>query len=314
MTRPIIEIENLTKRYNERTVLQGLSLSIVEGEIFGLLGPNGAGKSTTISILAGLIAADEGMVKIGGFDIAHDLDRIKSTIGFVPQDLALYPTLSAKDNLAFFGQIYGLGRNLLKERVAWALDLVRLSDRANDSVHSFSGGMQRRLNIAVGLIHKPRILFLDEPTVGVDPQSRNFIFEHVEQLKAGGMTILYTTHYMEEAERLCDRVAIVDEGRVLALDTPHGLISLLGNGIIRAAVPPDAVKSLMTEIQSMPPVAKITAGSDGRLTMETKDSRPALIAFIEVCGRLDIPILSLEVLETSLESVFLHLTGKRLRE
>ena len=222
MTRPVIEIERLVKRYHERTVIQGLSLSIMEGEIFGLLGPNGAGKSTTISILAGLIMPDEGTVIISGFDSSRHVDSIRPLIGFVPQELALYPTLSAKDNLLFFGQIYGLRRDLLKERVAWALDLVRLGDRANDPVKTFSGGMQRRLNIAVGLIDKPNILFLDEPTVGVDPQSRNFIFEHVEHLKAGGMTILYTTHYMEEAERLCDRVAIVDEGKVLALDTPRG--------------------------------------------------------------------------------------------
>ena len=191
---------------------------------------------------------------------------------------------------------------------------MRLGDRANDPVKTFSGGMQRRLNIAVGLIHKPNILFLDEPTVGVDPQSRNFIFEHVEHLKAGGMTILYTTHYMEEAERLCDRVAIVDEGKVLALDTPRDLIGLLGGGIIRAEVPPDSIASLLPAVQSLPQVAKTTSEAGGRLIMETKDSRMALVTFVELCSSLDIAILSLEVLRTSLEGVFLHLTGKRLRE
>ena len=242
VANPVIEILNLVKRYNDRTVIDDLSLSVDKGEIFGFLGPNGAGKSTTMSILAGLVQPDEGRVSIGGFDMAGETDKIKPLIGYVPQDLALYPTLSSRDNLSFFGRIYGLGGRLLAERVAWALEIVKLSDRAGDPVKTFSGGMQRRLNIAVGLIHMPEVLFLDEPTVGVDPQSRNFIFEHVEELKAGGMTILYTTHYMEEAERLCDRVAIVDQGRVLALDTPHHLVSLIGGGVIRAEVPPGVAR------------------------------------------------------------------------
>lgn len=190
---PIIEIRDLVKRYEERVAVNEVSFTVEEGEIFGLLGPNGAGKTTTLSILSTLLAPDGGQVTIGGYDVSREASRVKPLIGYVPQELALFPTLSAQDNLAFFGRIYLLSGPALKERIAAVLDVVGLSDRAGDAVKTFSGGMKRRLNIAVGLIHQPRVLFLDEPTVGVDPQSRNFIFEHVERLKAEGMTILYTT-------------------------------------------------------------------------------------------------------------------------
>ncbi|MBA4423157.1 MAG: export ABC transporter ATP-binding protein [Syntrophus sp. (in: bacteria)] len=309
----MIEIEGLVKRYGERTVVRGVNLEIREGEVFGLLGPNGAGKSTTISILAGLIASDGGRVTVGGFDLAGEPERIKPLIGLVPQEIALYLSLSARDNLAFFGRIYGLSGATLKERIAWALDLVKLGDRAVDPVKTFSGGMMRRLNIAVGLIHRPRVLFMDEPTVGVDPQSRNFIFEHVAQLKEGGMTILYTTHYMEEAERLCDRVAIMDAGQILALDTPHGLVNLLGGGVIHAGVVREGAEALLSTVRALPHIRAASA-TDGRLLMETTDAGQAVVEFIGLCRERGVSILSLEVLQPNLEGVFLHLTGKRLRE
>jgi ABC-2 type transport system ATP-binding protein len=232
----MITINGLTKKYGERAAVKDVSFSITEGEIFGLLGTNGAGKTTLLSILSTLLPPDEGNVNINGHDTIRETMRVKPLLGFVPQDLALYPSLSAWDNLIFFGRIYRLGGTTLKERVTELLAMVGLSDRAGDPVETFSGGMKRRLNIAAGLIHKPRILFLDEPTVGVDPQSRNFIFEHVERLHAEGMTIVYTTHYMEEAERLCDRVAVMDQGRILALDTVPGLLAMLGGGIIYAGL------------------------------------------------------------------------------
>ncbi len=313
MSSSVIQVKNLVKRYGDRIAVNGADLSVLEGEIFGLLGPNGAGKSTTISILATLLAPDEGEVRICGYDLRRETKHIKPLIGFVPQELALYPTLSARDNLTFFGRIQGLWGISLRERVASALDLAGLADRAKDVVQTFSGGMKRRLNIAVGLIHQPRLLFLDEPTVGVDPQSRNFIFEHVERLKAQGMTILYTTHYMEEVERLCDRVAIMDRGQVLVIDTPKRLIGLLGGGIIYAGFPPDCPGSLLPSIQALPQVRTVSS-QDGRLKIETGNSNLALLALIDLCGKSNIPILSLEVLEPNLESVFLHLTGKRLRE
>jgi ABC-2 type transport system ATP-binding protein len=309
----VIEVEKLVKKYGERVAVNEVSFSVQEGEIFGLLGPNGAGKTTTISILATLLPPDGGKVIIGGYDLAREANKIKPLIGFVPQELALYPTLSAWDNLAFFGRIYGLRGNVLKERIATALDMVGLRERAGDAVRTFSGGMKRRLNIAASLLHRPRILFLDEPTVGVDPQSRNFIFEHIERLKAEGMTIIYTTHYMEEAERLCDRVAIMDEGRILALDTPKGLIGLLGGGVIYVGIATEAIEMLLPAVRSLPHV-RSASYQGGRLKVETSAARPALLELIELCNARDVPILSLEVLEPNLESVFLHLTGKRLRD
>lgn len=309
----MIEINGLVKKYGEQVAVNEVSSCVQEGEIFGLLGPNGAGKTTTISILATLLPPDQGQVTIGGYDLARETNQIKPLIGFVPQELALYPTLSAWDNLAFFGRIYGLRGTALKERIAAVLDLVGLRDRAGDAVRTFSGGMKRRLNIAAGLIHQPRLLFLDEPTVGVDPQSRNFIFEHIERLKAEGMTILYTTHYMEEAERLCDRVAIIDEGRILALDTTKGMIALLGGGVIRVGLTADAIETLLPFIRALPHV-KAASSQEGRLNIKTSEARPALLELIELFNARNVPVLSLEVLEPNLESVFLHLTGKRLRD
>jgi ABC-2 type transport system ATP-binding protein len=313
MSLPLIRIKGLVKKYGERVAVQGVSLSIEEGEIFGLLGPNGAGKTTTLSILSTLLIPDEGHVTISGHDLVRGAKEIKRLIGFVPQELALYPTLSAWDNLTFFGRIYGLQGANLKERISTVLALVGLSERAADAVQTFSGGMKRRLNIAVGLIHQPRILFLDEPTVGVDPQSRNFIFEHVERLNEDGMTIIYTTHYMEEAERLCDRVAIMDEGRVLALDTTKGLIDMLGGGVIYLGLPQALLESYLPTVRALSDV-RTAVEEEGRLKIETSNAHLALLELIELCNARNVSILSLEMLEPNLESLFLHLTGKRLRD
>ena len=313
MSSPLISINGLFKKYGERVAVQDVSFSIEEGEIFGLLGPNGAGKTTTLSILSTLLIPDEGIVTISGYDIVREARQVKRLIGSVPQELALYPTLSAWDNLAFFGRIYGLQGLELKGRVTTVLALVGLSDRSADPVQTFSGGMKRRLNIAAGLIHRPRVLFLDEPTVGVDPQSRNFIFEHVKRLNAEGMTIVYTTHYMEEAERLCDRVAIIDHGRILALDTTKGLIDMLGGGVICLGLPQVALESLLPAVRALSHVSMVTQ-EDCRLKIETSNARLALLELIELCNAHNVSILSLQMLEPSLESVFLHLTGKRLRD
>ena len=313
MSLPLIGIKGLVKKYGERVAVQGVSFSIEEGEIFGLLGPNGAGKTTTLSILSTLLIPDEGEVTIGGHDLVRGAKQIKRLIGFVPQELALYPTLSAWDNLTFFGRIYGLQGANLKERTTTVLSLVGLSDRAADPVQTFSGGMKRRLNIAVGLIHQPRILFLDEPTVGVDPQSRNFIFEHVERLNEERMTVIYTTHYMEEAERLCDRVAIMDQGRVLALDTTKGLIDMLGGGIIYLGLPQESLESHLPTVRSLSHV-RTAVEEEGRLKIETNNAHLALLELIQLCNARNVSILSLEMLEPNLESLFLHLTGKRLRD
>jgi linearmycin/streptolysin S transport system ATP-binding protein len=219
----MLAIKNLRKAYGTLVAVDDVSFSLAPGELLGLLGPNGAGKTTTVSMIAGLITPDAGDVLVDGERLAGDTDRKKRKIGLVPQDLALYDELSARRNLQFFGALYGLAGKALDEAIASALELVGLADRERDLVKTYSGGMKRRLNLAAGLLHDPEILLLDEPTVGVDPQSRNAIFENLEALKRRGKALLYTTHYMEEVERLADRIVVVDQGRVIANDTLAGL-------------------------------------------------------------------------------------------
>src|SRR5512136_2055290 len=229
----ILEVDDLVKKFGDFEAVKGVSFSVEEGEVFGLLGPNGAGKTTTISMLTGVLEPTSGTARIGGHDILTEATEVKQITGLVPQDLALYPTLSARANLQFFGRIYGLRGRSLRDRVDDVLEIVALTDRANEPIEKYSGGMKRRVNIAAGLVHQPRLLFLDEPTVGVDPQSRNHIFESVQRLNRDrGMSIIYTSHYMEEVELLCNRVAIVDQGRIIALDTIRNLIAMLGGGVI----------------------------------------------------------------------------------
>ena len=229
----MLNVNNLRKSFGTLVAVSDVSFSLAGGQILGLLGPNGAGKTTTVSMIAGLLTPDRGEVLIAGHQLAGDTDPAKRRIGLVPQDLALYDELSARDNLRFFGALYTLTGRALDEAIARALTLVGLADRARDAVKTFSGGMKRRLNLAAGLLHDPDILLLDEPTVGVDPQSRNAIFENLETLKAQGKALLYTTHYMEEVERLADRIVIVDHGAVVADDTLAGLqsrVATVGGG------------------------------------------------------------------------------------
>ena len=329
MSKNIIEAQGLVKQYGDPSAalrrssgqgsghgieaVRGLSFAIRQGEIFGFLGPNGAGKTTTISMLSCLLEPTAGSATVAGYDIVKESSEVKRRIGLVPQELALYSTLSARDNLDFFGRIYGLRGPALRQRVAETLEMVGLAERAGSAVETFSGGMKRRLNIAAGLLHRPEVLFLDEPTVGVDPQSRNAIFEHVERLNAAGMTILYTTHYMEEAERLCHRVAIIDEGRIIALDTPRKLIADLGGGIIHLGVANGMAEGLLEELRALPEVKAVTR-FDGKVKVETIRAQAALIRLLELFNRTDTDITALEVLEPNLETVFLQLTGKRLRE
>ena len=219
----MLEADNLAKAFGRVVAVDGVSLRLAPGQLLGLLGPNGAGKTTTVSILAGLVSPDRGEVRIDGHRLAGDADPVKRRIGLVPQEVALYEELTAGDNLRFFGGLYGLRGAVLERRIATVLDLVGLADRARDRVIGYSGGMKRRLNLAAGLLHDPDFLLLDEPTVGVDPQSRNAIFQNLEALKGRGKAILYTTHYMEEAERLSDRIVVMDHGQVIAEDTLAGL-------------------------------------------------------------------------------------------
>jgi ABC-2 type transport system ATP-binding protein len=313
MSDPILIAQDLVKSFGEIQAVKGVSLQVARGEVFGLLGPNGAGKTTTISMLTGLLEPTGGEVTVDGLDLKRHTNEVKAKMGLVPQELALYPTLSARQNLAFFGRIYGLKGGELRERVDEVLQMIRLTERADDAVEDFSGGMKRRVNIGAGLLHKPQILFLDEPTVGVDPQSRNAIFESVEALNQAGMSVIYTTHYMEEAQRLCHRVAIVDEGELIALDTPTALIRSLGGGILIVGVAESAPEDLPDRIVQNSAV-KSASRADGQLKIETHRLQEALIGVLDITNKLDVPITSIEMLEPNLESVFLHLTGKKLRE
>jgi ABC-2 type transport system ATP-binding protein len=320
MTGTFVEAKNLVKKYGDLAVVNDVNLAIQEGEILGLLGPNGAGKTTFISMITGLLKPTSGQITVDGLDLQDNTYAVKAKMGLVPQELALYPTLSARDNLSFFGSIYGLGGKDLRERVDAVLELVELTERADEAIEKYSGGMKRRVNIAAGLLHHPAVLILDEPTVGVDPQSRNAIFEGVEALNRGGITVLYTTHYMEEAQRLCHRVAIIDEGKIIALDTPAALIRGLGGGILvlgledpESGLGQGHVSTVADRVAELPAV-KSASRDDGHLKIETHRFQEALMEILDITNQLDVRITSMEKWEPNLESVFLHLTGKRLRE
>ena len=313
MSEPILVAQDLHKAYGDVKAVDGISLQVARGEVFGLLGPNGAGKTTAISMLTGLLEPTEGKITVDGLDLETHTNEVKAKLGLVPQELALYPTLSARQNLEFFGRIYGLKGKELRQRVDEVLAMIGLTERADEAIEDYSGGMKRRVNIGAGLLHKPKMLFLDEPTVGVDPQSRNAIFEGVEELNRAGMSVIYTTHYMEEAQRLCHRVAIVDLGEIIALDTPTALIRSLGGGIIAIGFEEGQMEDVADPIAELPAVKAVTP-ADGRLKVETHRLQEALMGILELTNRSDIRITSLEQWEPNLESVFLHLTGKKLRQ
>jgi ABC-2 type transport system ATP-binding protein len=309
----VLEATGLRKRFGDNQAVNGVDISVGPGETFGLLGPNGAGKTTSISMIAGLLAADSGSVMVAGRPINTRSTDAKAAIGLVPQDLAIYPDLSARENLTFFGRLYGMKGPSLAKRIAEVLEVIGLADRANDRTKEFSGGMKRRLNIGIGLLHQPTLLILDEPTVGVDPQSRNAILESVEQLSRAGMAVLYTTHYMEEAERLCDRVAIIDQGVVKAEGTRRQLVELVGEadrihitatGDLQAARAAAASVSGVLEATVADHSIEVMAGMASSLL-------PEVLARVAAGGAA---ITSVAVIEPNLEAVFLHLTGKALRD
>ena len=312
MNEPVVRVEGLVKRYGDVLAVDGIGFEIQEGEIFGLLGPNGAGKTTTINVLCTYTEPTAGEVAVAGHSVTAEPEAVKRTIGVVPQDISLYPDLNAVENLRFFGRMYDVPKARLEQHIGELLQLVGLSEHARRRVEHYSGGMKRRLNLAVGLLSEPRFLMLDEPTVGVDPQSRNAIFENIQALNRQGLTILYTTHYMEEAELLCDRVAIMDEGRIVALDTPQNLINTLGTGIIHIGVK-DVDEEMLTHLWALPQV-KAVARRDDTLAFETLDAQRALLEIIGLFNETDTPMTSLEILEPNLESVFIQLTGKQLRD
>jgi ABC-2 type transport system ATP-binding protein len=308
----LVEVNNLSKTYADVQAVESISFEIQEGEIFGLLGPNGAGKTTTINVLCTYTEPTAGEIVVAGHSVTAAPEAVKRAIGVVPQDISLYPDLNAVENLRFFGRMYDLSRARLEQRIGELLELVGLSEHARRRVEHYSGGMKRRLNLAVGLLSEPRFLMLDEPTVGVDPQSRNAIFENIQALNRQGLTILYTTHYMEEAELLCHRVAIMDEGRIIALDSPHNLINTLGTGIIHIGVK-DVDEEMLARLQALPQVKAVNRRDD-TLAFESVDAQRALLDIIGLFNETDTPMTSLEILEPNLESVFIQLTGKQLRD
>jgi ABC-2 type transport system ATP-binding protein len=306
---PILVSEKLTKDYGTVRALDGVDLEIREGEIFGLLGPNGAGKTTFLHVATTYLKPTAGTVRVAGFDVRTHAAEIRKILGVVPQEISLYDSLSGEENLEFFGGLYGLKGRVRKERVRAVLDLLGLAERGRDSLSKYSGGMKRRINIGAGILHEPKIILMDEPTVGVDPQSRHHIFTVIEGLRSNGATILYTTHYMEEAERLCDRIAIIDHGRVVACGTRRELVKLIGEESVleigvKGEVHPGAVEAVF-------PGADVR---EGRVFIRTPDPAGALPGHVRRLTDAGLELASIQVLEPDLETVFLHLTGRRLRD
>lgn len=314
MTEAIVEVDGLVKRFGDLTAADGVSFSIARGEIFGLLGPNGAGKTTTISMLSCLLAPDGGDATVAGHSILTDSIGVRRALGVVPQEIALYPTLTAAENLRFWGRMYGLAGTALEDAVAYGLETAGLADKARVRVETFSGGMKRRINIAAGILHRPQVLLMDEPTVGIDPQSRNHILDTVRELNREGMTVVYTSHYMEEVEALCDRVAIVDHGRVIALGTLEELRALVGDeDRIRIALSEGGEDDALAAVRGVAGVSRAEL-AEGTLDVLTPEAALVLGAIVEAIGTAGAHLRSVEVVEPDLESVFLHLTGRGLRD
>ncbi|HWC71755.1 MAG TPA: ABC transporter ATP-binding protein [Actinomycetota bacterium] len=309
----VLESEGLRKSFGERVAVDAVGFTVAAGETYGLLGPNGAGKTTTISMVCGLLKRDAGHVTLRGRELDTATVDVKAEIGYVPQEVAIYPDLTARENLRFFGKLYDLTGRDLDARIEHVLETIGLADRGNERTDAFSGGMKRRLNIGLGLLNDPTLLVLDEPTVGVDPQSRNAILDSVESLAREGLAVLYTTHYMEEAERLCDRVGILDEGALKAEGTRRELISLVGE---RDRLHIDArgdLSAAATAAAALPGVEEAVP-RDGGIDVLARDVRASLAEIVRAIDGSGVGIMSMEVDEPNLEAVFLHLTGKALRD
>jgi len=312
---PILEAHSLVKKFGDFTAVDNVSFTIDEGEVFSLLGPNGAGKTTTISMLACLLAPTAGDAVVAGHSVSQDPMKVKQAIGVVPQDIALYEELSAWENLIFWGRLYGMSGDALKQRAKEVLEQVGLADKAKQRVKTYSGGMKRRINIGVGLLHSPRILFMDEPTVGIDPQSRRNILDSVKELNRQGMTVLYTTHYMEEAEELSQRVGIVDHGKLIALGTQQELTQMVGQmDALRLHLPEgQEIEPFIAAMQTLPEVRQVTT-ADHQIVLIVPEAQDAIPPVFTQADRLGFKIRSVEIEEPNLEAVFLHLTGRALRD
>ena len=308
---PAIRVDHLTKRFNELVAVDNISFEIQPGEIFGLLGPNGAGKTTTLSMLSTMLKPTAGSATVNGIDIEKDEDGVRKSIGIVFQDQSLDEELTAWENMDFHGRLYRIPGDVRRERIANLLRLVGLEDRKNDIVKTFSGGMRRRLEIARGLLHHPVVLFLDEPTLGLDPQTRNHLWNYIATLsKEKGITIILTTHYMEEADRLCNRVAIIDHGKIIALDTPQNLKNGIGGDVITIKSPnPEAIAAAITE-----PWITHLEQHDGEVTISLENAEQHVSTIVTRLNQKQIAIDNLSIHKPTLEDVFLYFTGKTIRE
>ncbi len=313
MNVAFVEMKDVVKRYGNKISVDHLNLSIQEGEIFGLLGPNGAGKSTTINMMSGLMKLDQGSIEVDGISVSERSLDVKRRIGLVPQDLALYETMTAADNVTFFAKLYGLRGRLLKERVEEALEFVGLQDRAKETPATFSGGMKRRLNIACAIMHHPKLIIMDEPTVGIDPQSRNHILDSVRTLNKMGSTIIYTSHYMEEVSAICDRVAIMEQGHVIACGTQQELrerVSSEEKIVIKTTHISEAV---IDELKLHPRISEVSSNED-MIELYVASSQQDLQDILFICAKHQVMIQSLACEEPNLETLFLNLTGRKLRD
>ncbi len=327
----LVEARGLVKNFKRKDgtevqAVKGVNLDIQKGEIFSLLGPNGAGKTTTISMISGLLTPTSGDARIGGFSITKQPMEAKRLMGVVPQEIALYPTLSARQNLNFFGRMYGMGGAELNKRIDEVLDLIDLKDRQKDKVDTFSGGMKRRVNIGVGLLHRPQLIYMDEPTVGIDPQNRRRILDTVLRLRDEyKMTVLYTTHLMEESQELSDRVGIIDHGEIIAMGTVGELIQQVGEEdqlvlkIGEQTIDTSLIERIPKEIQGVTRAAFEPPGetgdqTSGEVIVYAKRGRKALPHLIQIANEAALEIMSVEVREPDLEAVFLHMTGRALRD
>lgn len=309
----LIEIKNVSKNYGNLKAVDDVSLNINEGEIFGLLGPNGAGKSTLISMLCTLLPLDSGEVLVNNSSLRKSAVEIKKMLGLVPQEIALYPTLTAKENLMFWGRMYGIGGKLLRERVDEALEIAGLKDRAKEVIESYSGGMKRRINIAAALLHHPKIVIMDEPTVGIDPQSRNHILETVIKLNKEGMTVIYTSHYMEEVEFLCSRIAIMDHGKVIASGSKEDLQKLVGSNDTINISMNNMKTDVERELRKIEGVINLNI-SEGNLSIAVQSVDAVLAKVVSTLDEHKCKIQTIDIKQPNLESVFLHLTGRALRD
>ncbi|MFT8316591.1 MAG: ABC transporter ATP-binding protein [Clostridium sp.] len=311
----ILELKNITKRYDDKLIVDNVSISINEGETFGLLGPNGAGKSTIISMICGLVKPDKGNILIDGYSITKDSILAKKNIGMVPQDIALYENLSAIDNLKFWGTLYGLSGNLLKSRIDEALEITELKDRAKNKIKSYSGGMKRRINIAAAFMHHPKLLIMDEPTVGIDPQSRNHILEFTKNLNENyGTTVIYTSHYMEEVEMLCNRLVILDEGKIIASGSQDEIKRMISNEENIEISLTKYTNEIELKLKELKTVNGINY-KDGLLTVVMNTSeKNSLQDIIDILIHNNAKIQNINIEVPNLENVFLNLTGKNLRD